>query len=141
MTRSGTAVVAIPLADVKETMRPLPFKPLAGLPVQIQGLSVIRGVPTPVLNLRRLLGHDDARAPRRLVLVDAGGRPLALAVDEVLGVRTLDAGVTQALPPLLAGGEAFAELGELDSALLLLLRSTKLLSEEAWAALEKGPQR
>ena len=51
----GSRACAFPLHHVAETMRPLPIKPVAGTPGFVCGVSVIRGTPTPVVDLNALL--------------------------------------------------------------------------------------
>jgi chemotaxis signal transduction protein len=60
-----------------------------------------------------------------------GERRVALAVAQVLGIRTLDSGP---LPPLLRA-DALLAIGTLDSELLLVLNSARLIPDEAWEAL------
>jgi purine-binding chemotaxis protein CheW len=129
---------ALPLAHVVETLRPLPVEPLAGAPAFVRGLCVIRGVPRPVVDATGLLGaHAPGDPPAepptaRFVTVRAGAHQVALAVDAVLGVRTVPPESLHTLPPLLqeAGAEAVAAIGRLDNELLLVLRSSRLLPEE-----------
>lgn len=133
--RVQTRLCALPLAHVVETLRPLTVEPLAGAPACVQGLCVIRGVPRPVVCAARLLGvqapGDPPAAPTtaRFVTVRTGAQQVALAVDAVLGVRTVPPESLQDLPPLLqeAGAEAVAAIGRLDAELLLVLRSSRLL--------------
>ena len=51
----GSRACAFPLHHVAETMRPLPIKRVAGTPGFVCGVSVIRGTPTPVVDLKALL--------------------------------------------------------------------------------------
>jgi purine-binding chemotaxis protein CheW len=51
----GARACAFPLHHVAETMRPLPIKHVAGTPGFVCGVSVIRGTPTPVVDLKALL--------------------------------------------------------------------------------------
>ena len=53
----GARACAFPLHHVAETMRPLPIKRVAGTPSFVCGVSVIRGTPTPVVDLKALLEH------------------------------------------------------------------------------------
>jgi purine-binding chemotaxis protein CheW len=128
---------ALPLRDVIETLRPLPIEPLAGAPSYVCGLSILRGAPVPVVDLGLLLGVEQLRATR-LVVLRAGARTVAAAVSEVLGVRTLagDGG----LPPLLkeAGHGAIQTLGSLDRELLLVLEGARIVPEEIFAQLPPG---
>jgi chemotaxis signal transduction protein len=55
----GTRACAFPLHHVAETMRPLPIQPVAGTPSFVRGVSVIRGTPTPVVDLKALLENSE----------------------------------------------------------------------------------
>jgi purine-binding chemotaxis protein CheW len=131
LCRLATRLIGVPIEHVVETMRPLPIEKLSGAPQFVVGASVIRGAPTPVVDAGRLLGESESR-PRRFVTVRAGGRTVALSVDEVLGVSTIPAETLQALPPLLrdAGAEAVAAIGTLDAQLLLVLDSARVVPAE-----------
>lgn len=135
--RAGTLLCALPAGSVLETMRPLPVKPLPGLPAFIAGSAIVRGTPLPVIVLGRLLGSQVA-TPERFVIVRAGPRPVALAVDDVLGFRSLSGAVVAALPPLLAGAAraAVTELGALDGALMAVLETSNLIPEDVFAAMD-----
>lgn len=128
--------VGLPLRGVLETMRPPPCSALQGAAPWVLGVSVIRGAPTPVVDLSRALGRTDPGAAtserQRVVTVRAGERTVALAVDEVLGIRRVLSTSLQALPPLLDPGDRLVEaLGVLDEQLLLVLREGRLLPEDA----------
>jgi purine-binding chemotaxis protein CheW len=127
----------LPLEYIVETMRPLPIEFVGGAPEFVSGLSIVRGVPLPVLDTGSLLG--DKRSPHtRFVIVKAGNHLVVLAVDEVLGLRAISADSLQELPLLL--GEARADLvaaiGTVDARLLLVLRTARVVPESFWAALE-----
>jgi purine-binding chemotaxis protein CheW len=128
---------ALPLEHVAETMRALPVEALAGAPRCVLGLATIRGVPVPVVDAAGLLG-DEAGPGGRWVALKLGARHVALAVDEVPGVRALPAGSRFALPPLLGDmrAEVVAAIGLLDAELLLVLQGARLLSAHDWAALD-----
>jgi purine-binding chemotaxis protein CheW len=128
--RAGAGLCALPLGPVIEIMRPLPIEPVAAPPPGLRGLSVIRGVPVPVLDLAALMGEPGASVGR-LVTATVAGRKIAFAVDTVLGVRQIDAAHLAELPPLLrdSARDAVAAIGTLDAELLLLLETGKLLPE------------
>lgn len=121
---------ALPLDRVIETMRPLPIEPMAGSPAFVRGLSVIRGVPLPVIDAALLLG-EPAEHAERFVIVRVDDRQVALAVGQVLGVRDAARGSLHALPPLLGdtSAPAVAAVGLLDAQLLLVLGSARLLPD------------
>jgi purine-binding chemotaxis protein CheW len=74
------------------------------------------------------------------VTVKAGQRRIALAVDAVIGVKTIPPGVLDDLPSLFqrSDTDAVAAVGTLDSELLLVLRSARLVPEGTWAAIDAG---
>jgi purine-binding chemotaxis protein CheW len=144
VVRVHTGLAALSLSEVLEIMRPLPVEPVAGMPASVLGLSVIRGKPVPVVHLGTLLGSAGPADPTRFVTIRVAGRRVALAVDEVLGVRTLDPAAFDRLPPLLrdAQGDAIEAIGALDRHLLVVLNGARVLSEEISSALgasEKAP--
>lgn len=131
LCRLPSCLIGVPLEHVIETMRPLPVEPLsAGAPVFVTGLSVIRGAPVPVVDTSRLLGGQEIRAGR-FVTVKTGRRIVALACQDVVGVRTLERESLQELPPLLREAEttAIAAIGALDTDLLAVLQSACILPE------------
>jgi purine-binding chemotaxis protein CheW len=123
---------ALPLDHVVEIMRPPPIDALDGMPHFVLGLSVIRGSPIPVVDLGSLIDQK-AAGPRRLVTITAGGRTIALAVESVLGVRTLTSDILVDLPPLLRGaaGDVVSAIGTLDSELLLVLQLARIIQDTA----------
>lgn len=138
LCRVGSRFCALPVEHVEETMRPLPLEPLAGMPSFVLGLSIVRGVATPVVDAETLLGADKTQPPRRLLTLKVGERRVALAVHAVVGVRNLTPHALEDLPPLLreAGGDVVSAIGTLDSGLLLLLRSARIIPEPLWVTLE-----
>lgn len=128
-------VCAVPLAHIIETMRPLPSNALAGTPSFVLGVSIIRGLPTPVVDLGLLLGSTPA-CPARFITVRLGGRQVAFAVDTVLGIHELDQSRIGELPPLLQGAsqESIAAIGTLDQQTLAVLRAGWQLPGTVWPA-------
>ena len=136
LLRAGGRNCALNLEQVVEIMRPLPVEALAHAPAFVPGLSIIRGAPTPVVSLATLFtGHD--APPTRFVVVRAGDRRVALAVDAVLGVFKLDPATVHDLPPLARDADAntLRAIGALDEHLLFVLNSTCLVPDEVWQEL------
>jgi purine-binding chemotaxis protein CheW len=135
--RSGACYCALSNDQIIETMRPLPL-PVQALPATppfILGVATIRGCATPVVDCARLLGtHPQAAPPARLVTIAIGGRQVAIALDEVLGVRHLGSEALTSLPPLIEGMEegAVAQISTLDNHLLLVLSAARLIPDELW---------
>jgi purine-binding chemotaxis protein CheW len=122
-------------------MRPLPIEAIAGAPSFVRGVSIIRGVPTPVIDLGILLGTHNDEAPvgmsGRFITLRLGERQAALSVDSICDVLELDAMTTQELPPLLQGASNnFIEtITTLDAHMLVILRSGWQLPDAIWRSL------
>jgi len=129
-------ICAVPLTHVIETMRPLPVEPLGGMPEFVSGVAIVRGIPTPVVDLGAVVGAPDGIADR-FVTLRLGDRQVALSVGAVLGVYELDMATIQELPPLLqrARKDAVEMIGTLDEQVLMVLRAGWELPEEVWQAL------
>jgi purine-binding chemotaxis protein CheW len=133
---------ALPIENVLEIMRPLPIERLAGVPRFVRGLAVIRGAPMPVIDASCLLGGVET-TPSRFVTMKAGERLVALAVDSVLGIRSIPAGSLRELPPVFrdAATGVVSAIGALDAQLLLVLQSARLVPDDLWASLGVGEGR
>jgi len=133
----NSCVFVVPLTHVIETMRPLPVEPISGVPPFVRGISIIRGIPTPVVDLGAVLGTSGERA-ERFVTLRLGDKQVALSVDAVLGVRDLETIVmTRELPPLLqrASKDVVETIGTLDKQVLMVLRTGWELPDEVWETL------
>jgi purine-binding chemotaxis protein CheW len=153
LCEAGGCVAALPIANVLETMRPRPLRPLPGAPAFISGASIIRGGPVPVVRLGELIGGEPHPASR-LVTVCADGqarlareevtaqRMVGLAVESVLGVRWLPGdrlvrpgGILDdpTLDPVRA-------VGIIGSRVLYMLTSVRLVPEDVWQVLTSDAQ-
>ncbi len=129
---------AVPVAQVRETMRPQAITRVPDSPGHVLGMAVIRGMATPVLDMGVLLGGAPVQAGRFILLtVQAPGtlpeqpaQPLALAVEQVGGIRAVPAAELQSLPSLLQGPAPSMVLATArqDATLLMLLDSVRLVS-------------
>ena len=138
LVRVPSALCALPLSEVIENMRPLPVSPLSELPDFVLGVAVIRGTPTPVIELEALF-QANAHAPaRRFVTVRSGGRTVALAVDEVVGVSAVDRFELANLSPLLQNTrtDAISAMGRLDAELVAMLEVAKVVPGSIWNFLD-----
>lgn len=134
----GARACAFPLQHVAETMRPLPIEPIAGTPGFVRGVSVIRGVPTPVVDLKALLENsDNSPSYGRFVTLKYDARRVVIGVDSVVGLRNLDSAQFGELPPLLRDvtADLIESFGTLDAQLLLVLRAARIVPDEVWTSL------
>ena len=134
----GARACAIPLHHVAETMRPLPIEPVAGTPGFVRGVSVIRGAPTPVVDIRGLLENvPNSETYGRFVTMKLGERRVAIGVDGVVGLRNLDSAQLGELPPILrdVAADLIEAIGTRDAQLLVVLRAARLVPDEVWTTL------
>jgi purine-binding chemotaxis protein CheW len=138
LCRAGRQLHAIPIEYVREIMRAPPIEQIAGAPVSVLGVCVIRGTPVPVVDVG-LLVHTAATQAGRLISLRVGDRRIALAVDAVLGIRRFDAGAFSQLPPLLcdAAGETVSAIGAKDAELMFALRAARIVPDSVFDELER----
>lgn len=137
LCRAGAHYCALPLAVVSEAMRRLSVRAIASSSDFVEGVTLVRGVAMPVVNLARLLGQADSMPAPRFIHVTTGSRSVVVGVDAVVGVRRIDADSAGELPPLLGGARAQSidALTTLDQELLVVLSGARLLPEAEWDAL------
>ncbi len=136
--RARSRLCGLPIAATVETTRPLPIEAFAGTPPYVLGLSIIRGHATPVVDAGALLECASERDTRRFLVLRTGARHVALAVEEVVGVRRFAAGSVGELPSLLDPTRTGVvdALGAHDRELLVVLHTARLIPEETWRALD-----
>jgi chemotaxis signal transduction protein len=104
---------AVPVEHVLEAAELGQVRPVPGARPELLGVSNLRGQILPVVGLAALLGVQRAASPRRLLVAEARGLQVGLAVDEVsgigalpqLGEQTSDTGPGFLLGAALSGGE------------------------------------
>lgn len=140
--RAGTLLCALRLDEIIETLRPLAVRPLAGTPAFVLGITIMRGVPAPVVDVARLLGGGEAEVAR-FVAVRTERGPLAFATGPVLGIRATGADTTAQHGTLIGGGVSdtlVAGVSTLDAEPLLILQSMRVVPDEVWAAAARSTQ-
>ncbi len=137
--RAGSLLCALQLNDVIETMRPLAVRPLAGMPPYVRGVTIMRGVPAPVIDVARLVGGEPAEVERFLAVRTERG-PVAFATGAVVGIRnaTADGSAQHAAVLTGASRRLVAGVAMIDTEPLLLLQSMRVLPEDVWAAAAGG---
>jgi purine-binding chemotaxis protein CheW len=134
--RAGPLLCALRLDEVVEIMRPLVTRALAGTPAFVPGVTIMRGVPTPVVDVACLLTGRRADAERYVAVRTEHGS-IALATGAVLGIRATAAdGPVSRHTGLLGGaaGTLVAGVGTFAGEPLLLLQSMRVVPDEVWAA-------
>ena len=134
----GAHACALPLTCVVETMRPQPVETLSGTPGFILGLSIIRGVGVPVVDVAALLGRS--AEPTRFVTIRTGSGLAALATGDVLGVRALGETLIAQTSPLLGEitQEVVSAIAAADQRLVLVLQTSRIVPAAVWSLLEQA---
>jgi len=124
----------LPLEELGETMRPLPIEHIETPHDFLRGAAIVRGEPVPVVDLGALLGRGNMTAPGRFVTLRLGPRRAALAVEEVVGIRTFERALLSEVPPLLrdVSQKAVDALSTFEDRLVLLLGSSRILPDDVW---------
>lgn len=134
--QAGPLFCAFPLGEVVETMRPLRTRPLAGTPHYVRGLTILRGQPTPVVDVTRLLTAEPGEIDR-YVAVRAGRGVVACATGPVLGVRDIEVEPPEGPSATLTGVVSKAlitAVGRVGTDPLLLLRGIRTVPDQVWEA-------
>jgi purine-binding chemotaxis protein CheW len=129
LCRAGHLRCALPIGHVIEIMRPLPVEPVAGAPPYVRGLSIIRGLPVPVVDLGLLIGARATVATR--VVTMRAARVVAMAVDSVAGVGAIASEALGELPPLVrdAAPDVIAAIGRIDNDLIVFLQAARVVPD------------
>jgi purine-binding chemotaxis protein CheW len=101
----GDVRYALPIAAIREIVNPLDVIDLPDAPKEVRGVANYRGEVVPVVELRvrfRLEPLEETRKTK-WILIDIGGRLVALVVDTVSGVFGAQTDLRP--PPILGGGE------------------------------------
>jgi purine-binding chemotaxis protein CheW len=120
---------------VIETMRPLPIEEVGRRHHGVLGLTRARGEAVPVVDVAAFFGSsqstDDVRR-RRFVTIRVAQRTVALAVDEVIGVRDVQVNAWEALPSLVAASldGVVRAMTTADAELVLALDAARMLPPE-----------
>jgi purine-binding chemotaxis protein CheW len=79
---------ALPLAQVKRSIRVVAITPLLEAPAIVLGIMDLGGVVIPVIDIRKRFGHPsrDIRLSDHLIVAATERRTIALLVDEAKGV-------------------------------------------------------
>jgi len=141
LCRTGELRMAFPIESIREITRPLPLQPLKGLPPYLLGATLLRGVPVPVIASGPLLTGGAGPPAGRYVILKAGERSVAFAVESVDGFRDLPPETFTGLPPLLgsAGDSTISTLGSLDSDLVVTLETARMVPGETWGMIGSNP--
>lgn len=130
----GGAEYVLPYSDVLHMDAYAGATKVPGTPPYVLGITPVRGKVLPVIDLRARFGLEPhAPSPdSRVVVVQTGGRTLALLADSAREVLRLDPTVFRAAPEMVSeGGQGFVKsVAQAGSRLVMLLDLEKVSGEE-----------
>ncbi|MEW5913985.1 MAG: chemotaxis protein CheW [Thermodesulfobacteriota bacterium] len=129
---------ALPLAIVERVLRAVEITPLPKAPEIVRGVINLRGRVIPVVDIRRRFGLParTLRLDDRLLVAQASHRPVALVVDEVVGLRRLAQEQTQDSEPALSFAPHLKGVAKLEDGLALIYDLDQFLSLDEQKALD-----
>lgn len=132
----------VPVDQVGSIERMMPITRVPGTSAFVKGVLNLRGVVTPVIDLRERFGlpFKEADERTRIITVTVGELNVGLIVDAANDVLDLDE--TEVEPPPEIVGTVEAEyiqgVAKQEHRLLILLNLEKILSEEEAKSLQKA---
>lgn len=130
LARVGGRQFALPAEEVREIHPVAEPAPVPDWPEHALGLLDLHGELIPLIDPAPALGGDPTPiAPAQLMLVlEGGGRPWAILVDEVVGVRDVPVQRASTLgrEPLVPAPSLAHGAGSVDDATLVVLDSVRL---------------
>ena len=88
----GQETLAVDLKHVREVFRVESITPVPGLPSVLLGVANLRGTVIPLADLRVLMGMQRLSRPKYAAVVGQGGTQIAIIIDDVPEILTLDGG-------------------------------------------------
>jgi purine-binding chemotaxis protein CheW len=101
--RLGAETYALPVSRVEEVAQLGSLTPVPGTVASVLGVCNLRGAILAVYDFAEVLGIEAPGPRSRIVVAEAVGRRVGLAVDSVDDVAELDAPITEVVSGLLVG--------------------------------------
>ncbi len=133
--RIGREVFAVPVVDVREIEKPIPFTQVPNVEEFVEGVFNLRGKIIPLIDLakRLQLGKKNLSTQTRIVIIESGTREVGMMVDAVLGVITIDMDSVNPPPEVVQAkiaGDFITGVSQEERDLLILLDIRKLLETD-----------
>ena len=131
-----------PIMRVQEILRSrtVHVTPIPNAPLFVEGVMNLRGRVIPVVGLRRRFGMPDRERDRsaRVIVVEVAGRTLAVSVDAVVEVATVDATAIEPLPELASTerSEYIIGVSRAGDRMVIVLDMDRVFSAEEKATLD-----
>lgn len=124
----------VEIEQVRSIERVLHITRVPRTPDFVKGVINLRGVVTPIIDLRKRFGIDEAEHTdsTRIIIVTVDNMDVGLIVDSANDVIDIPAGTVEPPPEVVGGMEAdyIRGVAKLERRLLILLNLDKVLSQE-----------
>jgi len=117
---------------LREVVRAVAIAPLPKAPPIVEGVINVRGAITPTLDIRRRFGLPPTPvAPdQHLLIAEAGGRVVALRVDQAVAFMSVEAAAIASAAEVAPGAEYVAGVAKLPDGLMVIHDLDRFLSLE-----------
>ncbi|SIS37579.1 chemotaxis protein CheW [Salimicrobium flavidum] len=133
---------AIPVEQVHAIERMMPITRVPGTPSFVEGVMNLRGVVTPVLDLRERFGlfRNEHADHTRVIIVAIDQMSVGLVVDHANDVLDLNSSQVEPPPEVVGNVEAdyIQGVAKIGKRLLVLLNLSKVLSKEEMLELKSS---
>lgn len=89
LIRLGTNTFALDLRHVGEVFEPVSITPVPGMPAALVGVTNLRGIIVPLVDVRTALGISVSVIPNYAVIVRHGTRQVGILVEDVPEIHTI----------------------------------------------------
>lgn len=131
----GNLLLGVDIRQVQEINRQLDVTNVPQAPSCVRGVINLRGEVTTVIDLRTVLGLDQADVTRssRNLIVNSGGESIGFLVDRISDILTLSSDQISPAPTNIKGvqGKYFLGVHTLESEILVLLNVEEALADRS----------
>jgi purine-binding chemotaxis protein CheW len=139
----GTENFGVDISAVESIIKMQELTRVPHAPSFVEGVTNLRGVVLPVIDLRKRFSMPTQEATRetRIVVINIGGVKVGMVVDSVSEVLTIDDKSVEPTPPMVSTLDSVFIIGiaKLGDRLVILLDLEKVLSTGEKAKLEALP--
>ena len=132
--RVGNEYYGVDIASVESIIKMQAITAVPHAPEFVEGVTNLRGIILPVIDLRKRFGLPQVEATResRIIVITLEGTKLGMVVDAVSEVLSIPEGSVEPPSPLVSTvGTAFIQgIAKLDGRLVVLVNLDKIFSRE-----------
>lgn len=133
----GGQEFALPIDQVHEVVRHVPPRPVASTLPWLTGVTSLRGAVLPVYDLARRLGLDGGEPARQLITAGSDGEQVALAVEDVEEIVTVDA--TAIAPPRGLEDPSMRGIARMGERMVVILDARQIVDHSPAGAAAQAP--